>query len=141
MPEISRRLHGVVSKELSNTILPVKTDAGILVGDILIVSNGSIKDLIRDDIVIYKSVYLNLAVIKLANLLAKRQSIILCDKIYRADQEYGKWFIDSQLLRAQYQRSIKNQDFDRADVQWARYCESRDKAAIAKNYAESLIPL
>ena len=139
MTDISKRLQGVVSKELSKTIIPVKTDDGILVGDILIKSNGSIKDLWKDGELVYASVYLNMAVIKLSNLLAKRQSAILCDKIYRADQEYGKWFIDSQILRTQYQRSIKNQDFDRADVLWARYCESRDKAAAAKNYAESLI--
>lgn len=139
MTDISKRLQGVVSKELSKTIIPVKTDDGILVGDILIKSNGSIKDLWKDGELIYANVYLNKAVIKLSNLLAKRQSAILCDKIYNADQEYGKWFVDSQILRTQYQRSVKNQDFDRADVLWARYCESRDKAAVAKNYAESLI--
>jgi hypothetical protein len=139
MTDISKRLARVVSNELSKNIIPVKTKEGILVGTVLIVTAGSIKNIVKDSITVYANVHLNAIAIKLANLLAKKQSSILCDKLYTADQEYGKWFIDSQMLRSRYQKAIQQQEFDRADIFWARYCESRDKSTIAKNYAESLI--
>ena len=139
MSNISNRLERVVSTELSRNIIPVKTENGVLVGDILIVNEGTVKDLIRNDVILYKSVYLNAIAIKLANLLAKHKGLVFSDTVYKADQEYGKWFNDSQLLRAQYQRAVNSKDFDKSDIYWARYCESRDKAMIAKRYAESLI--
>jgi hypothetical protein len=74
----------------------------------------------------------------LANILARRSGVIQADAIYRADQEYGKWYQDSQLLRARYQQALELKDHDRADIMWARYCESRDRAVVAKNYAQSL---
>jgi hypothetical protein len=58
--------------------------------------------------------------------------------MYRADQEYGKWFNDSQILRTQYERARQKQDHDRADMLWARYVESRERTIIAKNRAEAL---
>ena len=138
MTRFSCRLDQIVSSELRKNLIPVKTDQGILVGDVLIVSRGSIKDLIRNTELIYKDVYLNVAAIKLANLIAYRNTNLTTDQLYRADQEYGKWFVDSQLLRAQYQKSISNQDYDRADMLWARYCESRDRTLSAKKQVESL---
>jgi hypothetical protein len=119
-------------------ILPVKVSDGILVGDVKIINQGTTKDLWKNDVCMYKDVYLNVVAIKLANISARKNVDIRADALYRADQEYGKWFVDSQMLRTQYQKSLNNQDYDRADVLWARYCESRDRAAIAKNKAESL---
>ena len=139
MSIISRQLERVVSAELSKHIIPIKVDNGVLVGDVLILIEGTVKNLIRNDVILYKSVYLNAVAIKLANILARHRGLILPDRIYRADQEYGKWFNDSQLLRAQYQRAINSKDFDKSDIYWARYCESRDKAIVSKNYVESLI--
>ena len=139
MSNISKRLERVVSTELTRNIIPIKVENGVLVGDILIVNEGTVKNLFRNDVILYKSVYLNAIAIKLANLLAKHRGLILPDKIYRADQEYGKWFNDSQILRAQFQRAVNSKDFDKSDIYWARYCESRDKAMVAKKYAESLI--
>jgi hypothetical protein len=116
MSNISNRLERVVSTELSRNIIPVKTESGVLVGDILIVNEGTVKNLYRNDVIIYKSVYLNAIAIKLANLLAKHKGLILSDTIYRADQEYGKWFNDSQMLRAQYQRAVNSKDFEKSDI-------------------------
>ena len=138
MTQISRRLDQIVSRELEKNVIPVKTDQGILVGDVLIVSRGSIKDLVKNTDVIYKDVYLNSAAVKLANLLAFKKTSLITDQIYRSDQEYGRWFIDSQMLRSQYQKAVNNQDHDRADILWARYCESRDRTAQAKIRVESL---
>lgn len=139
MTQLSKRLEQIVKKELSKNIIPVKTENGILVGEILIVSDGSIKALYRDSEIVYNDIHLNSIAIKIANILAFRKTSIYADALYKADQEYGKWFIDSQLLRAQYQKALSNQDFDRADMFWARYIESRDRTTIAKNYAESLL--
>jgi hypothetical protein len=139
MTQISKRLEQIVRKELSKNIIPVRTDSGILVGDILIVSEGSVKSLYRNNKLLYKEIHLNAIAIKMANILAFKKDSISVDTLYRADQEYGRWFVDSQMLRAQYQKAVSNQDFDRADMLWARYQESRDRTISTKNRAESLI--
>lgn len=136
MTQLSKKLDQIIKN--SSVILPVKTAEGILVGDVLIQSNGPIKNLLQRNEIVYKDIHLNAVAIKLANLLAKRHSTVTSDKIYAIDQEYGKWFVDSQMLRAQYQKSLNTGDFDRADMFWARYVESRDRAVIAKNKAQSL---
>ena len=138
MTQLSKRLEQIVRKELSKTIIPVKTNQGILVGDVLITSNENLKSIYKNNELIYKDIHLNSTAIKIANILAFRKHSISADKLYNADQEYGKWFIDSQMLRTQYQKAISNQNFDRADMLWARYIESRDRTIQAKNQAESL---
>jgi hypothetical protein len=141
MTIIQQRLDRIVKNELAKNIIPVKTVDGILVGNVLIVSAGHIKHLKINNDFVYKDISLNAVAVKLANLLARNIRTVKMDEMWRADQEYGRWYMDSQMLRSQHQRSINNQDFDRADMQWARYCESRDRAIIAKNYAESLISI
>jgi hypothetical protein len=136
MTALSKKLEQLIRN--SQEILPVKTEQGILVGSVLIVSNNNLKNLYRNEELIYKEIHLNIAAIRLANLLAKRQDLLLADRIYQADREYGKWFIDSQMLRSSYEKSMKIQDYDRADMLWARYCESRDRALQAKKLVESL---
>ena len=116
MSNISRKLEQIVDsaqrKLIShNQILPVKTAEGILVGDVLIVSEGTIKHLWQQNELIYEHVYLNAAAIKMANLLARKISRVKSDAIYRADQEYGKWFTDSQLLRTRFQRDKDFADY------------------------------
>lgn len=139
MTQLSRRLEQIVKKELSKNIIPVKTEKGILVGEILIVSRGSIKSLYRHEDLLYNEIHLNSIAIKIANILAFKKQSIFADTLYKADQEYGRWFVDSQMLRAQYQKAVSNQNFERADMLWARYQESRDRTQSAKNRAESLI--
>jgi len=139
MTQISRRLEQIVRKELSKNIIPVKTPDGILVGDILITNQDNLKFLHRNQQVIYSEIHLNSVAIKMANILALRHSHLSVDLLYRADQEYGKWFVDSQMLRSQYQKAIHTQEYDRADMLWARYCESRDRTITAKNQAERLL--
>lgn len=136
MNALSKKLEQLIRN--SQEILPVRTEQGILVGSVLIVSDNNLKNLYRSNELVYKDIHLNSAAIRLANLLSKRQSLLLADKIYQADREYGKWYLDSQMLRASYEKSKKIQDYDRADVLWARYCESRDRALQAKKLVESL---
>jgi hypothetical protein len=139
MTQISRRLEQIVRRELSKNIIPVKTSEGILVGDVLITNQDNLKFLYRKSQILYAEIHLNSIAIKMANILALRHSHVSVDLLYRADQEYGKWFVDSQLLRAQYQKAIHNQDYDRADMLWARYSESRDRTISAKKQAERLL--
>jgi hypothetical protein len=141
MTQISKRLEQIIRKELSNTIIPVKTREGILVGDILIATEGSIKNIYKHNELLYKEIHLNSVAIKIANLLAFRRGVLVIDNLYRADQDYGRWFVDSQMLRTQYQRAVNSQDYDRADMLWARYIESRDRTITAKNHAECLAQL
>lgn len=141
MTQLSRRLEQIVRKELSKTIIPVKTDKGILVGDVLISSDGSYKNIWLGNQLVYETVYLNSVAVKIANILAFTKTSITADNLYRVDQEYGRWFTDSQMLRAQYQKAISNCNYDRSDILWARYIESRDRTAEAKKRAESLAQL
>ena len=139
MTQISRRLEQIVRKELSKNVIPVKTPDGILVGDILITNQDNLKFLYRKSQLIYGEIHLNSVAIKMANILALRHSHMSVDLLYRADQEYGRWFVDNQLLRAQHQKALHNQDYDRADMLWARYSESRDRTITAKKSAERLL--
>ena len=143
MTDISRRLDHLVANAqrrliAENHILPQKVAEGILVGDVLIVSEGTTKHLYKNNNLIYKNISLNIVAIRIANLVAKTANPATIDKIYRADQEYGKWFTDSQILRIQYQKSLNAKNFDKADTLWARYCESRDKTLVAKETVTAL---
>ena len=138
MTDIRRRLDQVVSKELARNIIPVKTDKGILVGSILIVSEGSVKHLYRNQVCVYNNISLNVVAIALANALARNQNTIQMDRLYHADQEYGRWFVDSQTLLTKYHSATKNKDYDRADTLWAKYCESKERTSAAKSAAVGL---
>jgi hypothetical protein len=140
MANISNKLEQVVNSKLKahDQLLPIKVEEGILVGDVLIVSEGSIKHLWQNNELVYEHIYLNAVAIKIANLLARKLSKVTADAIYREDQEYGKWFIDSQILRTRFQQALDVHDTERADILWARYCESRDRAIITKNSAQTL---
>lgn len=139
MTQLSKRLEQIVKKELSKNIIPVKTEEGILVGDVLIVTDNNLKFLYRNHAIIYAEIHLNSVAIKIANILAFKKTSIYADKLYKSDQDYGRWFVDSQLLRTQYQKALNVKEFDRADMLWARYCESRDKTLQAKQRTEALL--
>ena len=138
MTNISKRLEQIISKELRENLVPEKTEQGILVGNILIKSQSNLKFLYRNDELIYGEIFLNQSAIAIANIMARNHSSTKADEIYRADQEYARYYIDGQLLRANYEKSKKNRDFERADIFWARYQETRDRAQIAKIRVEGL---
>lgn len=144
MSDIRRQLDGIIAnthRKLYNSdqILPLKVPEGILVGNVLIASEGSHKNLHQYNRIVYSNINLNAVAIKLANLLAKNYNNILLDNLYAADQEYGRWFTDSQILRSQYERAVTNKNYDKADTLWARYCESRDRTMTAKRVTLALV--
>jgi len=143
MTEISRRFENFIKSANKNLadkgiILPIKTDQGIEIGDVLIVSKHNLKYVYFRDRT-YAEIYLNSAAITIANLLALRRNLDRIDKIYQSDQEYGKWFTDNQYLLALHKRAKDRGDYERADTLWARYQESRDRAQSAKIKVERLI--
>ena len=138
MTDIRRQLDQVVSTTLAQHIIPVKTTEGILVGSVLITSEGAVKHLSRNGEYLYKNISLNAVAVKLANLLARHKSSILADRIYHADQEYAKWFTDSQLLLKKHHSALKNKEYERADTLWAKYIESKDRTVAAKSAVTSL---
>jgi hypothetical protein len=99
----------------------------------------NLKFLYRDQCLLYAEIHLNSIAIKMANLLALRQNSVLVEKLWKADQDYGRWCVDSQLLRSQHQKALHLRDYERADMLWARYCESRDRTVSAKQQAERLL--
>jgi hypothetical protein len=142
MTEISRRFEDFIrsaNKKLAEKeyILPVKTSQGILVGDVIIINHMNLKTVTSGNIV-YKDIFLNIAAVKIANLLALKKSQVRINEIYRSDQEYGRWFVESQDLLHKHGKLKKLGDFERADVIWAKYQESRDRAEIAKNKVNRL---
>lgn len=146
MTDISRRLEQFISSAQKNLaqkhqLLPIKTEEGILVGDVLIVSDHNLKHIKKNDKILFKDVFLNAVAVKLANISYKNTNSIKAQELYNVDQEYGKWFIDSQLLRKQYQKSIEKKDYEKADFLYSRYCQSRDRAEVLKNKARTLAQL
>jgi hypothetical protein len=139
MTKITKKLEQLISKAVEQSpLIPVKTSQGILVGNVLIVSQGSLKNLWQYNQLVYKDIYLNAAAIKIANNLAKRGRIPGNNEIYTADQDYGRWFVDSQVLYKIYQSSKNAGNHDRADILWAKYCESRDRSEHAKQKVNRL---
>ena len=140
MSEISKRLeHFVTSTQKKlNLVMPIKTEEGILVGDVLIRSEDNFKHLEQRGSLVYDYVYLNAVAIKLANVLANHGDVGYCDKLYKLDQDYGKWYVDSQQLRARYQQALNNNDEEKASMFYARYDQSRERMMTAKKRASEL---
>jgi hypothetical protein len=116
----------------------VKTTEGILVGDVLITSQGSAKNIVKSGEIKYQEIYLNSVAIKIAELLIGKNHSQQADTLYKLDQEYGKWLNESQLLRTQYEKAVANAQHDRADVLWAKYQQSRDRTVSAKSQLDAL---
>lgn len=144
MTEVSKKFEQLIQKTYKDLydkeqIVPMKTVEGILVGTVMIKNYGTVKNLYRNGECIYKEIFLNKAAIKIANIMNKFRSSSRADEIYRIDQDYGRYFLDSQMLRANYEKSLNNRDYDKADMLYARYIESRDRAVASKDQLDKLI--
>lgn len=138
MTALSKKFEQIIKKELQSTVIPIKTNEGILLGDVLITSDGSLKNIIKNNRLQYSNIYLNSVAIKIAKLLINASQSIQADKLYSLDQEYGKWLTDSLLLKAQYERAKNKGDTDKADMFLSRYQESRDRTLSAKIRVDNL---
>lgn len=142
MTSLSNRLDQALNKAIIKApIIPVKTEQGILVGNVLIQSVGNLKNLWQYNQLMFEGINLNAAAIKLANNLAKYGQIKTNFEIYSADQDYGRWLYDSQVFYANFIKAKNKSQYERADTLWARYCESRDRCYKLKTKVEQLSSL
>lgn len=138
MTALSKKFEQIVIKELTSTILPVKVDNGILLGDVLITSDGTSKNIYKNSVLKYNNIYLNSVAIKISKILVNKNNSIQADDLYRLDQEYGKWLSESLMLRNKYEKALAAGDHDKADIMQARYIESRDRTMSAKIRVDTL---
>lgn len=138
MTSLSKKFEQIIKKELASTVLPIKTEEGILLGDVMITSTGTSKNIVKKGILLYENIFLNSVAIKIAKLLLSSNSSYQADALYKLDQEYGKWLNESLLLRAQYDRALAKGDNDKADVFYAKYIESKERTMSAKSRADFL---
>lgn len=129
----------IVNNELSNKVLPIKTKHGIRLGNVEIISDRNLKHIKINNRIQYEGIFLNVTAITLANMLFYKKSKTEMEKIYKADQAYGRFFIDSQILRYHYNMALQDQDSFRVDLFWSRYTDKRDKVLVAKKQVEQLI--
>src|SRR6056300_1147994 len=126
MNDVSKRFEQVVKSTYKKfaekgTILPVKTEQGIQVGDVLIRSEGPYKDIEVEGQILYKSISINTVDIRIANLVAWGKYKKRCEELYRLDTAYNRYFIDSKIFLDMFHRAEASQDWDRAEIMWIRY--------------------
>ena len=141
MTDISKRFEKLIKSyyNKNHSLLPVKTDRGIHLGNVMIVNEGTLKHIEKNGDLIYKNIYLNEAAITIANLLAANQMNNFADKIYQADQDYGKWLIDWQHFKNQKIKAQQQKNYDRSEILEIRYQESKLRAEQAKKQVMTLI--
>ncbi len=139
MHKLSKKITKIIDNELTNNIVPVRSSEGITVGDVEIISDGTLKHLKQANQFKYKKIFLNITAVTLASMLALRKDRKIMDRIYQADQQYGMYYIDSQHLRIRYNQALEHKDNFKVDMFWARYIERRDRVQVAKIAVEQLI--
>jgi len=142
MNNLAKKFNELIAQELEQNILPVKTKQGILVGNVLIEYDGSLKKLrnYKDNQVFFNNVYLNFTAIALAEQIAKQGYISLQSlKIYHADQYYGRWFDNNHQLQISIKQAQQNGNSDLAEILEARYSEGQYRVLIAKQSLMKLI--
>lgn len=140
---IKNRLDSVitsVNKKLASEefVIPQKTPDGILVGNILIVSNGTQKDLYRHGKLLYHGIFLNKCAIKMANLLALNKSVTRIEQIYRADLRFGMALNDYAIFKDRLKRASDRNDSFKMDLYIARLCYAKDCYLHYKKHALAL---
>jgi len=143
MSDVSKRFEQLVKSTYKKfldqgTILPVKTQEGIQVGDVLIATDGPLKNIYKNKELFYKEISLNAVAIRIANLLAWNKSQKRCDELYKKDLEYSRYYIDSKIFIDNYHRALKAGNETRAEILWTRYEIAKEKAIWAKQVAEDL---
>ena len=143
MSEVSKRFEllvkSVYKKFIDNGIhLPQRTPEGILVGNVLIKSDGPLKDIVVNGTIKYREISLNCVAIKIANNLASNKIDRLSDRLLEIDREYSKYFIDSKFHLNNYHKAVNTNNEEKAEILWTRYDLAKEKALDAKSRAEYL---
>jgi hypothetical protein len=69
MTRVFKKLEQVVKQELKKNIIPVKTDEGVLVGNVLIKSESNVKHLVVNDQQVFENLALALSLVAGLNLV------------------------------------------------------------------------
>jgi len=124
----------------AESLIPVKTDEGILVGNVLIASRDSFKDLYRNNELIYKGIALNKIAIKVANLIAidymKHHTRI--EELIRVDIKFGQSLEDYQHFKTRYFAARNTNDQFKIDLYGARMTYAKDGCKYWKKQADTL---
>ena len=137
--ELIEKFESVINRELDNYIVPIRVDDGIKVGHVKIISDGNLKHITIKKRIKFDGIFLNATAITLANMLAYKRNLDRMKRIYDADQEYGKYFIDSQFLKHSYNQAVKDEDHEKQNILWSRLLERRDRIFAARQAVENLI--
>jgi hypothetical protein len=145
MTEISKKFESLIrstqKKMLSNGyLMPVKTIDGIMIGRVLLSNRGTLKDISVGEKILFENINLNAVAIYIANAVALEKNHSDLQKLYKIDQDYGKWFQDAQHLYHMYQKAVENKNNDKIDIFLARYQDAKCRAKLAKDKALSLCP-
>ena len=121
-------------------VVPAYEKGRILLGDVSIVQNGSAKDILRNDALVYAGISLNKVAVWLANSLAilKRTSPRQ-DLIYKQDQTYGVYMQETLFFNSKYKQALEKHQYDKADIYFARMQHAKEKAMVTKRHVLSLI--
>lgn len=137
LDRVIANVHGDLLKK--NIVVPRYEKGKILLGDVSIVQNGSTKNILHDNHLVYEGIFLNKVAIYLANSLAvKRFPSTRNEFIYRQDQCYGTYMQETLFFDSKYKQSLIKKQYDRADIYRARWQHAKEKALSAKNYVLSL---
>jgi len=143
MSEISKRFEQIIASTQrklldKGAVMPVRTERGIRVGCAEIVPEGPYKHIEVDGTLVYKDISLNKVAIRLANELALRHRSPMLDQLYRLDQEYSRYFIDSSFFLERYHTARNKNDEFREQLMWIRYVDAKEKAKATKEKAEQM---
>jgi hypothetical protein len=143
MSEISKRFEQIIAstqrKLLSKgAVMPERTERGIRVGCAEIIPEGPYKHIEVDGEVRYKDISLNKIAIRLANELALKHRSPQLDQLYKLDQEYSRYFIDSAFFLERYHKALNKGDEFKAELMWIRYTNAKQKAIDTKEKAEQM---
>jgi len=132
LDRVIRNVHKTLAKD--DFVIPQKTEEGILIGKVLMISNGVHKDLYtaQNKDLLYKGIHLNKCAIKMANLIALDRDINKVNKIYQADQKFGAALSDYGMFKDKFIRAKKQKDAFKEDLYVARMLHAKDKYESAK---------
>lgn len=145
MTKLQRQLDTVITnveKRLAQNqfIVPVKTEQGILIGNVLMVSKAHLKDLYFKGDLVYPNISLNKVAVKVANLMAinpvKYSAQI--KELIAADIKFGQALADYAMFKDRYNRAKGSTDQFKKDLYMARMCFCKDAAENYKKYAHRL---
>ena len=132
LDRVIRNVHKTLAKQ--DFVIPQKTEEGILIGNVLMVSEGVHKNLFNANTMelLYKNIHLNKCAIRMANLIALGRDRHKIQQIYQADQKFGAALSDYGMFKDKFIRAKKQNDDFKQDLYIARMLHAKDKYESAK---------